>query len=106
VGIADSEAPLVAFTDDDCRVPADWLGRIVAHFSAEPETAVLFGRVRVPNDLPADAFAASFEAEVLDCKADLSGGFRSFGIAPTSRRGVRPSGEWGPSMRAWASARP
>jgi len=80
VGIADSETPLVAFTDDDCRVPPDWLARIVGHFSAEPETAVLFGRVRVPNDLPADAFAASFEAEVLDCKADLSGGFPSLGI--------------------------
>jgi glycosyltransferase involved in cell wall biosynthesis len=90
VGIALSRAPLVAFTDDDCRVPPGWLARIADHFAAEPGTSVLFGRVGVPEDLPADAFAASFEAEIEDCKADLSGGFRSFGIGANfaARRGA------------------
>lgn len=50
-----SEAPLVAFLDDDCRPSADWLERLVAaadETSAAGEEAILQGRTEPdPNEL-------------------------------------------------------
>lgn len=48
VGIDGTTAPLLAFTDDDCVVPADWLQRIVEAFDREPDVALLYGQVLVP----------------------------------------------------------
>jgi glycosyltransferase involved in cell wall biosynthesis len=76
-GIALAGAPLIAFTDDDCRVPSDWLERIEAVFAEQPDAAVLCGAVRVPDDLARRGFAAQF--------------------APKRRvyRSFPPPGEWG-----------
>lgn len=42
----------VAFTDDDCVVPADWLLRLEAVFAAHPEVALVFHDVQPePHDL-------------------------------------------------------
>jgi GT2 family glycosyltransferase len=61
VGIAASVGALVAFTDDDCRVPPDWVERFVDVFSREPDVAVLCGRVRTPPGSEAIGYAATFE---------------------------------------------
>src|SRR5438552_4725595 len=42
VGIEQSRAPIVAFTDDDCRVATDWLKQITTLFAREPEAALVF----------------------------------------------------------------
>jgi cellulose synthase/poly-beta-1,6-N-acetylglucosamine synthase-like glycosyltransferase len=44
-GIIAAEAPLIAFTDDDVCVAADWVESIKRAFDAHPEVDVLGGRV-------------------------------------------------------------
>ena len=61
VGVAASSGALVAFTDDDCRVPPDWVDRFVKVFSQEPDVAVLCGRVHTPPGSEAIGYAATFE---------------------------------------------
>lgn len=62
VGIASTSAPIVAFTDDDCRVPQDWIGRLKEVFAANPDAAIVFGRVTVPPDVDGKLlYAAVFE---------------------------------------------
>jgi glycosyltransferase involved in cell wall biosynthesis len=51
--ISRSKSDLLAFTDDDCVAPADWLSRIVGCFAAEPETGLIYGQVLVPSELKA-----------------------------------------------------
>ncbi len=53
VGVAGTTAPLLAFTDDDCVAPADWLQLIVDEFGREPDVALLYGQVLVPPDAAA-----------------------------------------------------
>jgi len=61
VGIEQSRAPIIAFTDDDCRVATDWLKQITTLFAREPEAALVFGRVSIPDELKGKGFAADFE---------------------------------------------
>jgi glycosyltransferase involved in cell wall biosynthesis len=44
-GIAASKASIIAFTDDDVRVAADWVWRIKTGFEANPDIDFLGGRV-------------------------------------------------------------
>lgn len=52
IGLAHARGALLAFTDDDCEVPDNWLLRITAEFGASPDVDVLFGPV-----LPSPAIA-------------------------------------------------
>jgi glycosyltransferase involved in cell wall biosynthesis len=61
IGIEASESEVVAFTDDDCRVPPDWTDRIAQVFAGDPEAVLVCGRVRVPEELWAKGFTESFE---------------------------------------------
>ena len=45
-GIAAATAPVIAFTDDDCTVPAQWLRRGEAVFERHPEVSLLFGDLK------------------------------------------------------------
>lgn len=49
--IAASSGPLLAFTDDDCSVPVDWLGSIRHEFEIEPTADLIYGQVLVPEEL-------------------------------------------------------
>jgi glycosyltransferase involved in cell wall biosynthesis len=60
-GVEQSTAPIIAFTDDDCRVSTDWLQQITTLFEREPEAALVFGKVSIPNELKGRGFAAEFE---------------------------------------------
>jgi glycosyltransferase involved in cell wall biosynthesis len=64
VGIEKSRGDIVAFTDDDCRIDADWALRIAEAFRASPETAVVCGRVTVPEEIQRQGFAVGFEPVV------------------------------------------
>ena len=46
-----TEAEIVVFTDDDCRVPPGWLDAMAAPF-ADPAVAIAFGPVRGLTHLP------------------------------------------------------
>lgn len=40
-----SQGDMIAFTDADCRVPADWLEKILANFSASPDIVAVGGKL-------------------------------------------------------------
>ncbi|NUM43495.1 MAG: glycosyltransferase [Anaerolineales bacterium] len=44
-GLYQTSAPLVAFTDDDCRVAPDWLTNLAAEYAQDPQPWSVFGRV-------------------------------------------------------------
>lgn len=52
-GVGEARAPLVAFTDDDCRPQADWLERFVEAAAGERGDFILQGRTEPdPDELP------------------------------------------------------
>jgi len=61
IGISVCSGSLIAFTDDDCRVPPDWVESVVDVFAREADTDMIFGRVTVPDVQGGVAFGASFE---------------------------------------------
>jgi glycosyltransferase involved in cell wall biosynthesis len=54
-GIAAASAPMLAFTDDDCTVPPDWLTRAEALFTQYPEVSVAYGDLK-PIDYDPTAY--------------------------------------------------
>ena len=61
LGVSETSQPLIAFTDDDCRVAGDWLQQIAKIFTADPAADMLYGRVTIPKHLQGKGFAADFE---------------------------------------------
>ncbi|HTU60492.1 MAG TPA: glycosyltransferase, partial [Polyangiales bacterium] len=61
LGIEHSRSDIVAFTDDDCRVPQDWTDKIIQVFVDDPAAVVVCGRVKVPEELWQKGFTESFE---------------------------------------------
>jgi glycosyltransferase involved in cell wall biosynthesis len=61
IALAAARAPVVAFTDDDCRVESGWVASIRHAFQADGELAILFGTVSLPAEDRADGYAAEFE---------------------------------------------
>lgn len=49
VAVEHAKGPLVAFTDDDCEVPPEWLGRLLEYFAHFPDAGQILGEVR-PGD--------------------------------------------------------
>jgi len=45
-GIEVSQAAIIAFTDADCRVPKDWVAKILDDFSASPDIIAVGGKLR------------------------------------------------------------
>jgi GT2 family glycosyltransferase len=61
LGISATLGDIVAYTDDDCRVTPDWAQKIGELFAADPEVAVVCGRVRVPEEIQHLGYAEAFE---------------------------------------------
>jgi GT2 family glycosyltransferase len=61
LGVSMTRAPVIAFTDDDCRVPPDWVTRIRAAFDADADLALLFGSVLLRHEDRVRGYAAEFE---------------------------------------------
>jgi glycosyltransferase involved in cell wall biosynthesis len=60
VGVAAARGEIIAFTDDDCTVPPDWLDRVEDVFTAHPEVALAFGQLcPAPHD-PSLVFVPPF----------------------------------------------
>ena len=56
IGFRLSRASIVAMTDDDCRVPADWLRRVAEAFATENKIGIVFGNVvAAPHDRTRDS---------------------------------------------------
>lgn len=53
-GVALSNSEILAFTDDDCLAPVDWLRSIEAAFDTEPDADLLYGQVVSVRAFPAD----------------------------------------------------
>jgi glycosyltransferase involved in cell wall biosynthesis len=45
LAIASTTGPIIAFTDDDCLVPSDWIEKIVAAFEEQRDGELLYGQV-------------------------------------------------------------
>ncbi len=79
-GIALTDAPILAFTDDDCVAPTDWISNIEAAFAAEPDGDLLYGQV-VPLEEGTDETGLTpnlmFDRPERMSKSD---GFRVFGM--------------------------
>jgi glycosyltransferase involved in cell wall biosynthesis len=64
LGIDLSQGEIVAFTDDDCRAPANWVASLARIFATDPQAAVVCGRVTVPEELEKQGFVTGFEPRV------------------------------------------
>jgi glycosyltransferase involved in cell wall biosynthesis len=75
-----TEGEIIAFTDDDCRVPVDWISRIVAAFDADRDADLLYGRVE-PATFNGDHGNLTPRVELLQPERLSRGdGFRVFGM--------------------------
>ena len=45
LAIASTTGSIIAFTDDDCLVPSDWIEKIVAAFEEQPDGELMYGQV-------------------------------------------------------------
>jgi GT2 family glycosyltransferase len=61
IGLAHARAPLIVFTDDDCRVEPDWLPSLQREFAEDPALGLLFGAVLLRPEDRAAGYAAEFE---------------------------------------------
>jgi glycosyltransferase involved in cell wall biosynthesis len=80
IGVRSTTGALLAFTDDDCVAPRDWITSIARAFSDEPDAEMLYGQVLLPESLgdhpeqvPTLPIAASARLSRRD-------GFRIFGM--------------------------
>jgi glycosyltransferase involved in cell wall biosynthesis len=51
IGIELADGELLAFTDDDCMAPSDWLTSVERAFEAHPDVELLYGQVLLPEAL-------------------------------------------------------
>ncbi len=89
LGIELSHSAIVAFTDDDCRVSTDWVRSIIEVFRANPDAALVCGRVRVPPELWQQGFTESFEPEIREWVGRFPPPLHDWGI--TANMSVRRS---------------
>jgi GT2 family glycosyltransferase len=61
IAIASARSEAILFTDDDCRVRADWVAKAWALLEDDPKTAVAFGAVRPPAGTPDGVVMSAFE---------------------------------------------
>ncbi len=50
-GVRHTQGTLLAFTDDDCVAPPEWLATIERSFAAEADTDLIYGQVLMPDEL-------------------------------------------------------
>ncbi|MGH9133076.1 MAG: glycosyltransferase family 2 protein, partial [Ilumatobacteraceae bacterium] len=81
VGIAATSGGVILCTDDDCRAPSDWIAAYRTAFEADPEIDVAYSTVVLPDDAPADSFAASFRSAPTVYRGKLPGPHDPWGIS-------------------------
>lgn len=80
LAIASTTGPIIAFTDDDCLVPADWIEKIVAAFEDQQDGELIYGQV-VPAypENNGEALTPLLRIEKPE-RLDRTNGFRVFGM--------------------------
>jgi GT2 family glycosyltransferase len=61
LGISQSSSELIAITDDDCEVPANWLDRIVAAFEQNETVGMLFGNTLATPHNAGEGFVPEYK---------------------------------------------
>lgn len=79
-GVLATSAPIIAFTDDDCRPQPGWASALLRVFVEEPDTALVFGRVHLLPDSHLTGFGASFEPRARVLQGRLPTPRSGFGI--------------------------
>lgn len=80
VGIQAASGVIVAFTDDDCLPPADWLTRLADGYARHPEVVGVGGYSEAPVDLLEHNILARYERYMTRehygaCDGEVLGGF-------------------------------
>jgi glycosyltransferase involved in cell wall biosynthesis len=79
-GIGRTTGEIIAFTDDDCIVPTDWIANIAAAFESEPDGELLYGQV-VPAFDQGDEFGLTPSLPITQpTRLSRKDGFRVFGM--------------------------
>jgi glycosyltransferase involved in cell wall biosynthesis len=78
-GIRMTSSDVLAFTDDDCLVPTDWVASIAAAFAAEPDGDLLYGQVVALESGEQAGLTPSLVIEHAE-KLSRKDGFRVFGM--------------------------
>jgi glycosyltransferase involved in cell wall biosynthesis len=80
LAIASTVGPILAFTDDDCLVPSDWIEKIVTAFDEQRDGELMYGQV-LPA-YPEDGGEMLTPALSIDKpeRLDRANGFRVFGM--------------------------
>jgi glycosyltransferase involved in cell wall biosynthesis len=63
-GVSATTAPIIAFTDDDCRPGAGWASAVLNVFESDVRAALVFGRVYLPPKQSEDDYAPFFEPQL------------------------------------------
>mgnify|MGYP005854478859 CR=1 FL=1 len=60
-GIEAATGQIIAFTDDDCRVPPDWLSRLADGYQRYPQVVGVGGYLEAPEEVLASNIFAQYE---------------------------------------------
>ncbi|MCS6911591.1 MAG: glycosyltransferase family 2 protein, partial [Anaerolineales bacterium] len=60
-GIREASGDVIAFTDDDCLPPADWLERLADGYRRHPDVAGVGGYLDAPDEVLADNALAQYD---------------------------------------------
>jgi len=63
-GIQEAKGEIVAFTDDDCLAPADWLSRLTDGYDRYPQVAGVGGYLEAPEQILRENRFAQLERSV------------------------------------------
>jgi len=91
--VASARGELLAFTDDDCLAPPEWLRSIDDAFSKAPQVALLYGQVLLPPELQGREGSDGVTPQLIIAQRRLLSardGFRVFGMGANfaARRSV------------------
>jgi glycosyltransferase involved in cell wall biosynthesis len=79
-GIGCTQGEILAFTDDDCVVPREWLGAIVRAFSEDEEADLLYGQVLAPKGVEISGGLTPMLTIARPERLSRRDGFRIFGM--------------------------
>ncbi len=84
IGVRETTGEVLAFTDDDCVAPPDWVQSVVSAFAAEPDADLLYGQVCLPPEMAAKLAGENGTVPTLDIehpqRISRVEGFRLYGM--------------------------
>ena len=80
IGIRETNGEVLAFTDDDCVAPADWIASIAQAFVEQPDVEMLYGQVMLPAALVGHTGEVPTLSILHAEKLNRRNGFRIYGM--------------------------